>query len=138
MRNKLASMLRRRALAGTIFTVVLLAAPSGAQYIQQLPNQPAPSTHPVVPGGASQSGNNPNNDDDPMARRMALAIAKNRNVLRQKQIASDTSKLLELATEIQDEVDKSNKDTLSVAALKKAEEIEKLAKAVRDRMRDGQ
>ncbi|MBB6143394.1 hypothetical protein HNQ77_001338 [Silvibacterium bohemicum] len=119
------------------FAAAFVSPPAEAQYLQQLPNQPAPQVHPVVPGGASQSGTT-GIDDDPMAHHMATQLAKSRNAQRQQQLVSDTAKLLELANELKTEVDKSGKDTLSLAVVKKAEEIEKLAKSVRDKMRDAQ
>jgi hypothetical protein len=57
------------------------------------------------------------------------------NVERRKQIADDSAKILELATELKKEVDKTDKDTLSINVIKKAEMIEKLAKGVREKMK---
>jgi hypothetical protein len=54
---------------------------------------------------------------------------------RQKQLADDTAKLLLLANELKAEMDKSTKDTLSLSVVKKAEEVEKLARKVRDEMK---
>jgi hypothetical protein len=45
----------------------------------------------------------------------------------QAQIVADTQKLLKLSQELKAEVAKSNKDTLSLTVIKKAEEVEKLA-----------
>lgn len=53
----------------------------------------------------------------------------------QKQLADDTAKLLALANELKAELDKSNKDTLSLGVIKKAEQVEKLAHKVRDEMK---
>ncbi len=58
-----------------------------------------------------------------------------RNSDRQKQLVADTDKLLLLAQELHDAVAKSNKDELSVPVMKRSEEIEKLAKSVKERMR---
>jgi hypothetical protein len=62
-------------------------------------------------------------------------MEKARNADRQKQLVQDTDKLLALAKELKEEVGKSNADTLSIDVVKKAGEIEKLAKNVKDRMR---
>jgi hypothetical protein len=51
---------------------------------------------------------------------------------RQAQINADTQKLVKLSQELKTEVDKSNKDTLSLAVIKKAEEVEKLAKSLKE------
>lgn len=57
------------------------------------------------------------------------------NSERQKQIADDAALLLQLATELKKEVDKTDKDTLSVNVIRKAERIEKLAKGVKQKMK---
>ena len=43
--------------------------------------------------------------------------------------------MLELATELKQSVDKSNENTLSLEVIKKADQIEKLAKTVKDKMK---
>jgi nitric oxide reductase activation protein len=70
-----------------------------------------------------------------MERQRQERMEKARNVDRQKHLVQDTDKLLALAKELKEEVDKSDKNTLSVDVVKKAGEIEKLAKSVKDRMR---
>ena len=61
--------------------------------------------------------------------------AKMRNLDRQKQLVADTERLLNLANELKADVDKSNKDTLSLDVIKKADEIEKLAHNVKEKMK---
>jgi hypothetical protein len=61
--------------------------------------------------------------------------AKMRAVDRQKQLVNDTQKLLALANELKVQVDKSNKDTLSLDVIRKADEIEKLAHNVKEKMK---
>jgi hypothetical protein len=53
----------------------------------------------------------------------------------QKQLKDDTEKLLILANELKAEMDKSNKDTLSLSVIKKAQEVEKLAHKVSGEMK---
>jgi hypothetical protein len=89
---------------------------------------------PRIPGASQGNGE----DENPTMRHMQEQIAKSRNNQRQQQLVADTTKLLALATELKEEVDKTNKDTLSLNVVKKAEEIEKLAKAVKEKMRDAQ
>jgi hypothetical protein len=55
---------------------------------------------------------------------------------RQKLLKADTDKLLALATELKDQVDKTNQNVLSLDVVRKAEEIEKLAKHIKTNMRD--
>jgi len=54
---------------------------------------------------------------------------------RKDQLAADTALLLKLANELKSEMDKSTKDELSIAVIKKADQVEKLARKVRDEMR---
>jgi hypothetical protein len=62
-------------------------------------------------------------------------IQKKENAKRQQEIRNDTEKLLDLATELKHYVDKSNENTLSVDVIKKAEQIEKLAHAIKEKMK---
>jgi hypothetical protein len=54
---------------------------------------------------------------------------------RQEQMKRDADKLLQLAAELKLYVDQSNQHILSLNVMKKAEEIEKLAKSVREKMK---
>jgi len=60
---------------------------------------------------------------------------KKANELRQEEIKRDTEKLFQLSTELKDFVDKSNQGILSLDALKKAEQIEKLARSVKSKIK---
>lgn len=57
------------------------------------------------------------------------------NAARRKQIADESTQLLKLATDLKTEVDKTDKDTLSVMVVRKAEAIEKLAHDVKEKMK---
>lgn len=57
------------------------------------------------------------------------------NTERKRQINDDSARLLKLATDLKAEVQKTNKDTLSLAVIRKAEEIEKLARDVKEKMK---
>jgi hypothetical protein len=48
---------------------------------------------------------------------------------------ADTEKLVALTTALKEQVDESNKDILSLDMIKKAEEIEKLAHSVKERIK---
>ena len=61
--------------------------------------------------------------------------AKKLNQQRHDNLKKDTDKLLQLATQLKQEVDKSSENTLSVDVIKKCEEIEKLAHNVRQKMK---
>jgi hypothetical protein len=58
------------------------------------------------------------------------------NKKRQQDIRSDTDKLFQLAGELKAAVDKTNENLLSLEVVRKADEVEKLAKRVKEKMRD--
>jgi hypothetical protein len=72
---------------------------------------------------------------DPAAIQMQERQRKSLNAIRQKQLVSDADKLLRLAGELRSEVSDPQKAATSTAVLRKADQIEKLAKSVRDKMR---
>ena len=57
------------------------------------------------------------------------------NTEHERQVAADSANLLQLATELKAEVDKTNKDMLSVTVIRKADAIEKLARQVKEKMK---
>jgi hypothetical protein len=57
------------------------------------------------------------------------------NAERKKIIAEESALLLKLATDLKTEVDKTNKDQLSLTVIRKAEIIEKLAHDVKEKMK---
>ena len=80
------------------------------------------------PDGSEDSSNNPNSPNLPAASNKALLEE------RQKNIKRDVQKLYDLAEQLKNEVEKTDSTTvLSLAMLKKAEEIEKLAKQIKER-----
>jgi hypothetical protein len=96
----------------------------GGQQPQQIPGMPP------KPGTET-----PDDPMGPMEAHRAEQQAKLQNNDRQKRLVADTDKLLALATDLKAQVDKSTKDTLSVDVIKKADEIEKLAHSVKERMK---
>ena len=54
---------------------------------------------------------------------------------RQKKMLADADQLLAMAQQLKSAVDQTRKDELSVNVIRQADQIEKLAKAVKDRMR---
>lgn len=72
---------------------------------------------------------------NPAVRDFKRQQAKALNKQRHEELRRDTDKLLQLATELKLDVDKSNEQTLSLEVIKKAEQIEKLSKSVQKKMR---
>jgi len=75
------------------------------------------------------------NPEEEARRKMERDMAKKANEERHAALKRDTDKLLRLSTELKEFVDKSNENTLSLDVIKKAEEIEKLAHSVREKMK---
>jgi hypothetical protein len=72
---------------------------------------------------------------DPMEEKMEHQREKALNKQRQTNLQKDTDRLLKLATELKEYVDKTNEHTMSLDVIKKADEIEKLAKSVKEKMK---
>jgi len=92
------------------------------------------ATPPAPPGDRSGLGTAPADEDDASAR-LVHDMAKKANLERHAAIKSDTEKLLKLAVELKASVEKSNENLLSMDVVKKAEEIERLAHSVKDKMK---
>ncbi len=108
-------------------TSLFFAAASGLTLAQQSP--PSQSTTTPPPAAASTQAN--------AKKALETAAAPSIPVVtdpHQAQIIADTQKLLKLSQELKAEVAKSNKDTLSLTVIKKAEEVEKLAKTLKDEL----
>ena len=80
----------------------------------------------------------PDESDNPMIRQLAEQQANKRNNMRQKLIVDDTAKLVNLAQQLKEEADKGGINKSSATFARKVEEIERLARAVKDKMREGQ
>jgi hypothetical protein len=74
-------------------------------------------------------------DEDAWEAQQKREAAKKENLKRQQDLKKDTDKLLELATQLKQYVDKTNENTLSLEVIRKAEEIEKLAHSVKEKMK---
>jgi hypothetical protein len=73
--------------------------------------------------------------DEEQAARMHREMEKKANQRRHAELKHDTDQLLELATELKQYVDHSNENMLSLDVVRKAEQIEKLAHNVREKMK---
>jgi hypothetical protein len=68
--------------------------------------------------------------------KMERAQKKALNKDRQESLKKDTAQLYKLATELKDSVEKTDENVLSLQVVRKTEEIEKLARDIRKKMRD--
>jgi hypothetical protein len=74
-------------------------------------------------------------DEDEVRDRLTREMAKKAAKERAAALKNDTDKLLKLSVELKQYVDKSDENVLSLDVIKKAEEIEKLARSVKDKMK---
>jgi len=74
-------------------------------------------------------------DEDDAREQLEHDMAKKAVKERVAALKTDTDKLLKLSVELKQYVDKSDENVLSLDVIKKADEIEKLAKSVKDKMR---
>jgi len=102
-----------------LVAAVLSFSPSMADLRQAQRESPAQSSTP----------------DDEARIAMEKSMVKQANLQRQAELRRDADRLLKLATELKQSVDKSSESTLSVDVIKKAAEIEKLARSVKDKMK---
>ena len=105
-----------------IFSLCLFALPSTAQRANPAPPIPSPRADPMT-------------DEDEARARITTDMAKKAAKDRVAALKNDTDKLLRLSVELKQSVDKSDENVLSVDVIKKAEEIEKLARSVKDKMK---
>jgi hypothetical protein len=97
---------------------------------------PGSQTHALAQGNQQppQINQQPLPEDEEHAK-IERDMAKKANQERQAALRHDTDQLLKLSAELKEYVDKSNENLLSVEVIRKAEEIEKLAHRVKDRMK---
>ena len=118
-----------RSIKGVIFGALLLAA--SGRVVAQVG---------VPLGSTSQSSRPPYGDknrenESPLGPATQERLELGRQTERQKKLIADTDRLVILANELKQDMDKSTKDTMSIQVIRKAEEIEKLARSVKDRMK---
>ncbi len=87
---------------------------------------------PVLPAAAPQFETR----QDPSQKEMQDRMMREANKKRQQDIREETDKLFQLATELKAAVDKTNENVLSLEVVRKADEVEKLAKKVKEKMKE--
>ena len=102
----------------------------------QLHAQSIAETRPLVQRASAEHESIVSGGAGELHARMQQELIARTVVERQLQLRLDTEKLLALAAELKQHVDKTNPNVLSLDVIKKAQEIEKLAKSVREKMRD--
>ena len=98
-----------------------------------LPTHAARQSKPVqVP---QHTGDLTPTDENEARTRLVRDMEKKAAKERVAALKIDTDKLLKLSVELKAYVDKSDENVLSLDVIKKADEIEKLAKSVKDKMK---
>ena len=87
------------------------------------------------PAQQQHDGSPPPFDEDEARSRITRDMEKKAAKERVAALRRDTDKLLKLSVELKAYVDKSDENVLSLDVVKKADEIEKLAKSVKDKMK---
>ena len=137
MRNP-TSTFKVRALLALIFFLLLSSAtriaPAAAQQQQQGYTPPSQQGNGRIDPltGKDSSADGPDPFKDSRDAKLARALRDDRH----KRLVNDTAKLVELSNELQTQVDKAGKDELSLDVIRKADEIEKLAHDVKERMKN--
>ncbi len=79
--------------------------------------------------------NRPEQQGETIPKDIAEKMAKERLKDRYASLRRDSEKLLELATELKQYVDKSGDNVMSLEVIRKCDQIEKLSKSVRTKMK---
>lgn len=106
---------------------------SGVSLVAQSRSQPWPFVTAVDQRAHQQFPQLAQHDDE--LAKIESENARRANAERQLMIKNDTAKLLQMANELQAYVDKTNENILSIEVIKKAEQIERLAKSVKEKMK---
>ena len=122
--------MRLKQVLGFILLLIILVFPPTFLAQEDSTSQPSPNR-------PSPTTSWPPSSEDQSRKQMEKDMAKKANQERQQKLQQDTDKLFTLASELKQYVDKSNENTLSLDVIKKAEEIEKLARSVKDKMKAG-
>ncbi len=121
-----------RVVAIALFVTLLLAVSRTASSAQaSLRTEPQPTVGLSPAEVSPQQQNETTGPSAPQDR----DLAKERRKQQWREIKRDSERLLEVATELKQYVDKSGEGVLSVEVIRKAEEMEKLSKALQKKMK---
>ena len=130
---RILSLHRSRARQAIVFAgviaVALIPVISRALFVQ--------NTQPNTPRNVPEFINRPPDLNDQVRMRQQ-GLSEQRfaaiNAIRKQQVTNDSAKLLKMATDLKEEVEKSDKGNLSPETIHKAEMIEKLARSIKEKM----
>lgn len=137
MRPSGISQISRVGMLGAAMLVVVSGAGlhTGSGVVHAQRNQQPKIPPYMQPGTNGLPGDQPP-AADPVRVKMDEERVKAMNDDRRKKLSADVDRLVSLSNELKTDVDKTNKDELSLDVVKKAQEIEKLAHDVQSRMKN--
>lgn len=112
----------------------LLAVVSALPAVCQSENQHQPRAS-VWQQSSPQSPQQRRQEQDEELAKIQKENVRRANEQRQLELRRDTDRLLHLTNELKQYVDKTNENILSLEVIRKAEEIERLAKSVKEKMK---
>ncbi|MGA9585323.1 MAG: hypothetical protein WBQ95_08355 [Terracidiphilus sp.] len=116
---------------GLVFVAALACLAQDGHPVAALAGQT--NATPQAPGNPSNEVKpQPDGANDAKLQKVSQAEAD-----RKKQISDESTQLLAMAVALKAEVDKTTKDTLSLSVIRKADEIERMAKTVKERIKRG-
>lgn len=119
------NLLKCAYIPAAIAVVVLLTGPPGpAQQKSSADSPPAPVSQAIQPAPPTANSKEP-----------AQPVAQNPATGAQFSIAEQSARLLQMATELKAEVDKTGPDKLSLRVIRRADEIEHLTRAMHEKMK---
>ncbi len=116
---------------GPVLLLLLAGGLTGVAAPRRLQTPSGNVSHPTLPGGTDTR-----EAHDPFAEQTASKMTHLREDERRKRLIADTGRLVALTNELKTEVDNTTRDELSLDVIRKATEIEKLARDVRERMKN--
>jgi hypothetical protein len=125
--------------AGSAGVVAVLMLGAGMRTVsvaaqQQTPGALPPLSQPTQSPHAPGIGST-DISADPMRETSHEALIRQANEQRHRRMLDDANKMVQLSNELKADVEKTQKDELSIEVLKKAAEVEKLAHDVQQRMK---
>ena len=130
--RKIRTNLRPRhtsAIYAAVVTALLVPGPTpvaGKAPIQQ--------TGSYIPSAVNRMPD-PNDRDKMQQQQTNENLIETANAQRKKEISADSEKLLKLAADLKDELDKTNKDTLSMSTIHKIDAIDKVVHDLKNKMK---
>ena len=118
-----------------LLLLLLLCAPLFGQSSTPSIQNPTLGVHPTSSAQQDPQFDPRRNDQPRLDETTEKQMARERQRERWRDIKKRSEKLLEVATELKQYVDKSGENVLSVEVLKKAEEMEKLSRDLQKRMK---